>query len=103
MAQKVTFSRDMLINELVLDMEGTIAKKDVIKLFESLESNIYKHLSSATPSNSVVLKVFKGIYLMAENRPDTYFKNGTLFFEEHICYKAKFSTYFKNKLNGKIN
>lgn len=98
--KEITFSRDMLINELVLNMEGTINKADVIKMYNQLETNVINHLLQATPNKSIKLKVFNGIYLLSQYIPDE-FRKGSLWLEEHIRFKAKFTTYLKRKLNGK--
>lgn len=98
--KEITFSRDMLINELVLNMEGVINKADVIKMYNQLENNVVNHLLQATPNKSIKLKVFNGIYLLSQYIPDVY-RKGELHLEEHIRFKAKFTTYLKRKLNGK--
>ncbi len=98
--KEITFSRDMLINELVLNMEGVINKADVIKMYNQLENNVINHLLQATPNKSIKLKVFNGIYLLSQYIPDEY-RKGSLWLEEHIRFKAKFTTYLKRRLNGK--
>lgn len=98
--KEITFSRDMLINELVLNMEGVITKADVIKMYNQLENNVINHLLQATPNKSIKLKVFNGIYLVSQYIPDEY-RKGSLWLEEHIRFKAKFTTYLKRRLNGK--
>lgn len=96
----ITFNRDMLINELVLNMEGIISKADVITMYNQLENNIINHLLQAAPNKNIKLKVFNGIYLLSQFIPDEY-RKGSLYLEEHIRFKAKFTTYLKRRLNGK--
>lgn len=99
-SRMVTFTKQMLIDELVLQLDGTITPEDVKTLFRLLESNIIKHLGSATKKQSVKIKLFNGIYFSAEYQPATK-PNELITIPEHIRYKAKITTYLKTKLNNK--
>ena len=99
-SKSIVINKNMLINELVLNMDNEIDKEDVIALFNHLEENIINHLQKANKNKTVTVKLFNGISLIAEHK-DALVKNGITYKPERICYKARVTTYLKRKLNGK--
>ena len=99
-SKSIVINKNMLINELVLNMDNEIDKEDVIALFNHLEENIINHLQKANENKTVKVKLFNGISFIAEHKT-ALIKNGITYKPDRISYKANVTTYLRRKLNGK--
>lgn len=91
----------MLIKQIA--EKEDISVLTVRNIFNSAEEVVFNHLSSTTPSENIIVKIFKGLSLECEYIPekiiDTYEK---IICSPRIWAKAKLTRYYNKKLNKYI-
>lgn len=94
-------TQDMLIKQIA--EKEDISVLTVRKVFESAEKIVFNHLSSTTPSENVVVKIFKGLSIECSYIPEKIINT----YEKIVCApriwaKAKLTRYYNKKLNKYI-
>lgn len=72
----------------------------VRKIFKAAENKIFDYLSSTTPTDNVIVKILKGLYIEGRYLPGkkihTY---DDIVCKERIWSKAKVTRYYNRKIN----
>lgn len=81
-----------------------INAKTVHNILCETEEVVFNCLSCASPDNDVEIKPLKGIIIHSRYLPSREFRSGTFngMTAEKIKAKAKVTTHFNDKLNGKL-
>lgn len=89
------------------DLIKRIAKKEDInvamvrKVFKDAEKIIFDHLSSTTPSETMIAKPLDGLSIECQYVPEReVFGFGTFIAEDRIKAKPKITRHYNRKLNG---
>lgn len=73
----------------------------VRNIFESAEKIIFDHLSSTTPTENTIVKIFDGLSLECNYIPEkTIHTYSDIKCKERIWVKPKITRYYNRKLNG---
>lgn len=73
----------------------------VRNIFESAEKIIFDHLSSTTPTENTIVKIFDGLSLECNYIPEkTIHTYADIKCKERIWVKPKITRYYNRKLNG---
>lgn len=95
----MTITQDNLVKEIA-EKEG-IQTATVQKIFKSTEKIVFDYLSSATPTENVVIKILNGLSLECNYIPEheihTY---DTIKCDARIWVKPNITRYYNRKLNG---
>ncbi len=95
----LTITQENLIKEIASKENLNVAT--VRDIFQSAEDIIFAHLSSTTPSENVMIKIFDGLSVECNYIPEkeihTY---DTIICKPKIWAKPKITRYFNRKLNG---
>lgn len=99
----MVITQDNLIKQIA-DREG-IDMATVRDILKSTEGILFDHLSSTSPSETLVIKLFKGLaiertYIKEKTYSKGMFKNINC--PEHVKIKAGLSKHFNNKVNDKL-
>lgn len=95
----MTVTQDELIKEIANKEDIEVAT--VRKIFKSAEDFIFDYLSSATQSDSTIIKLFDGLSLECKYIPEKSIHT----YDDIICKpkiwaKPKITRYYNRKLNG---
>lgn len=93
-------TQEKLVNQIA-ETEG-INVTTVQKIFKSAENIIFAHLSSASPTENILVRFFKGISLESKCIEKKEYSKGifqNITCPEHINIKAKVSRYYSTKVN----
>ena len=96
-------TQDTLIKQIA-DRED-ISVATVRNIFESAEEIIFDHLSSTTPSENIIIKLFKGISLERKYIGQKKYSKGMfqdIDCPEHVNVKANSSKYYNKKVNDEL-
>ena len=96
-------TQDCLIKQIAEKEDIDIAT--VRQIFKSAEGIVFDYLSSTTPSEHIIVKLFKGIsierkYIKRKKYSRGMFQNVNC--DEHINIKANSSKYYSKKVNDKL-
>ncbi len=99
----MTITQEMLIQSIA---EATrIDAALVKKIFKAAEAIIFDYLTTTTPSEAILIRIFTGLYLESTYIPGTSFSKGM--FRDKTCsskikIKPSVSRYYRRKLNSCI-
>ena len=99
----MTITQNELIKQIADKEDINVAT--VRKIFNSAEDIIFDHLSSAPPSENIIVKVLNGIIIERKFvKSKTYTKGmfRNIDCPEHVNVKASYSKYFNKLINQKL-
>jgi len=93
-------TQDDLIKEISIK-EG-IDVATVRKVFKSAENSVFAYLSSTTPIENILIKIFHGININRKYIPPKKYSKGMfqdIVSPEHCNVSGTITKYYKNKIN----
>ena len=96
-------TQDDLIKEISTKEDIDVAT--VRKVFKSAENSIFAYLSSATPIENILIKVFRGVNINRKYIPKKNYSKGmfqNIESPEHCNVSGTITMYYKNKINSDL-
>lgn len=96
-------TQDDLIKEISIN-EG-IDVATVRKVFKSAENSIFAYLSSTTPIENILIRVFRGVNIHRKYVPQKRYSKGMfedIVSPEHCNVSGTITKYYKNKINSNL-
>lgn len=96
-------TQDDLIKEISIKEDIDVAT--VRKVFKSAENSIFAYLSSTTPIENILIRVFRGVNINRKYIPQKNYSKGMfkdIVSPEHCNVSGTITKYYKNKINSDL-
>jgi len=95
----LTITQDMLIKEIA--RKEDIDTATMRNIFRTLDCTLFEYLSSATPSESILVKILSGLTIECNYVPErTLQRYETITCTSRLWAKPRLTRYFNRKLNS---